>query len=220
MREGIIAVSNTGFSTVSSTTNKKKINGYTLNECVEASVQSQLNSGRIQTGRAVLQELESVSEIYVQNGKIMQRKTDEKITNFTDFILVPNEFIVVSDTSGKFFYENSLPSRTGSTFSRPNIDIDSYAKSRQNADPWKVGFSNTGSNAQKGTVYGDDVTSDPDMGTVLQNSDKNQLGLEFQYNTKDTKMQISTNGYIQVSQPAINSLEFVEFIRDEIAPHW
>lgn len=225
MVEGILAVGNSNFGQINQYDNTRTVSGYTLHECVDTqpaqTTISSIGSGlSVQTGRAVYQTVETVSETYVQNGNINTRNVDEKMTNVTEFVICPDHFVLVENTSGRFFYEDIMQANTSCKFSRPNIDLDSYAKTRKSAKPWKFGFDNTGQQAEKGTVYGDDVTSDPDMGTVLKKSNKNQLGLEMTYKGKSVKMQVSSNGYVQVSKPSFNYSQFAEFIVNEIEPHW
>ncbi len=100
------------------------------------------------------------------------------------------------------------------------MDIDAYAESRPNANPWKCGFSNAHGNIESGTVYGHDVTDDLNMGDVIDSSDKTQIGLEFEYSGTQIKMEVSGNGFVRVLEPSLRTETFLGFVEDEIAPFW
>lgn len=224
MKRGIIGTGNGNLPSMQSYTSSHQNHGMTLNECVEVGPTSSVstpngNQITVQTGRALAEVANNVSKPTVQNGSIQSTNTWEKVASVTDFILCPNEFIIIGDTSGKFFFD-ILGSRNSISVTRPTIDLDAYAQTRPNALPWKYGFSNLGGNADKGVVYGTDLPNDPNMGTILQQSNKNQLGLEFQHNGRQTKMEVSASGFVRIMEPAAGSDDLAAFVSDELQPHW
>lgn len=224
MKSGIIGVSSGNFGSISSLQTTRQSRGFTLNTCVNVGPvqQTSLPTGsqiNLQKGRALIEDTEKLSVPSVQGGQIVTNDQWEKVTSMTEFLIAPGKFVLVDDTEGLFVFD-IMENQTGQSFSRPTIDLDSYAQTRPNADPWKYGFNNAGRQAEKGTVYGTDVVSDPDMGAVLNRSDKNQLGLQFSYNGRQTKMEVSKNGFIRVIEPSVGNRYIVNFIHNELQPHW
>lgn len=220
MNDGIIAVARDDFDTIDGFNTSYEERDFELNECVDVTNQSNVN-GEIeyQIGRALIEDTQKVSVPYVEDGEIKSEKQWQKVVNTTDFIIAPGSFVIVTDTSGKFFFD-IMEDITDTSFSRPTIDLDSYAQTRSGGNPWMYGFDNAGGNAEKGVVYGENVVEDPDMGEVLERSDKNQLGLQFSYSGNRVKMSISANGYVRIIEPGASDGFLKNFVQDEFEPFW
>lgn len=222
MRSGVVAVPSGDFEEIGEYDTVREERGFELAEVVDVDPPQQrlgTDLPPVQTGQALLEEAERVSVPYAEDGQIRTEEQYQKVPKLTDFLTSPGEFVVVENNDGKFFYEDILPDLTDVRFGRANINLDSYAQTRPDANPWKVGFDNAGGNAEKGTVYGDDVVNDPDMGVVLNRSNKNQLGLEFEYEGRDVKVDIAANGWVNMIEPSAGSAFFSNFIYSELMPH-
>lgn len=224
MKSGIIGVCAGNFGSINSFNDTRQDKGYTLHTCVEVGPvqQSSLSTGgqiNLQRGRALIEDTEKISIPSVQNRQIVTNDQWEKVASMTEFLVAPGDYVLVDDTEGLFVFD-IMESQTSNSFSRPTIDLDAYAQTRPNADPWKYGFNNAGTQAEKGTVYGTDVVSDPDMGAVLSRSDKNQLGLQLSYNGRQTKVEASENGFVRIIEPSVGNRYIANFIHDELQPHW
>jgi len=222
MESGIIGTIEGDLGQIPSFNDQDQERGYGLNTCVDVRPgQTNLQGDVVlQGGEAVT---ESVAEVSVpsvdDDGTITTNADYQKTFVYTEFLAVPGEFIIIDGTDGEFLFDE-LTARTDGFVSRATVDLDSYAESRPNADPWECGFSGASGNIDAGTVYGEDVTDDLNMGDVLESSDKNQLGLEFEYEGRDIKMEVSESGFVRILEPSMQQGTFVEFVKDEIQPHW
>ena len=221
MESGIIGTIDGDLGEVPSFNNAEQERGFGLNTCVDVRPgQTNLQGDLVlQGGEAVTESVAEVSIPSVDDGTITTTEDYQKTFLYTEFLAVPGEFIIIDGTDGEFLFDQ-LTSYTDGFVSRATVDLDSYAESRPNADPWECGFSGASGNIDSGTVYGEDVTDDLNMGDVLESSDKNQLGLEFEYEGRDIKMEVSRSGFIRILEPSMQQGTFVEFIKDEIQPHW
>lgn len=99
---------------------------------------------------------------------------------------------------------------------RANIDLNEYAEeyyTAEGVDPWQVGFYGNVGNAEKGVVYGENVFSDDEIGEVLERSQLNQLGLQYNEGEYVIKNTLSESGYVELYQPSnFVSTDFAEFV--------
>lgn len=173
----------------------------------------------INEGRAAREEMVDAEKIVLGTDAISQVTEAERTTRYTEFLAVPDEFIGVASGSGTFLFD-LLEAENGVDVSRVEVDIDEFAAVFPDATPWKVGFYGHGEQAENGVVHGENVLEDDDLGGVLANTKKNQLGLRMDYDGREFKMAITRSGYVSVYQPSnLDSAEFAEFIVDKILPH-
>ena len=98
--------------------------------------------------------------------------------------------------------------------------IGSPHEKNSDIDIWKVGFYETHKLAENGVVHGNSLLSDEDIGTVLNNSKKNQLGIDYSFNGQPVRVFIAESGYVEIYQPNnFSSMEFATYIRDQIIPN-
>lgn len=221
MQSGIIGQIKGDFSSLDSFASTKTEQGHELTNAldVRSGQLSLTDDVRVTAGRAMKEQLVDYSYPIFEGEKIITREETRKDHSYTEFRMIPGEFVVVGQKDGKFAF-NMIQAQTDSHISRPSIDLDEYAETRPNADPWKFGFEKSGGNAEQGVIYGHHVTEDPDMGDVLERSEKNQLGLIFRYNGKRIKINVAATGYVEIIEPSVTTETYIKFIQDEIKPHW
>lgn len=166
-------------------------------------------------GRAAKEDVERVETSKVDgNGKIVESETAKKITQVTSFLLVPDAFVIVNDSSGEFLF-SLLTEQTGHTAFPAEISVDGFAADHDEAEYWKVGFEGRGDGAENGVLHGDAVLNDTEFGNIVGVTDKNQLGVDLEYRSDLLKLFLTESGYVELYQPSsFESDEFAELVLD------
>ena len=191
-----------------------------LEQCVEVTENIQLSDGReAQLGRAAIQDLNDIEDIRIDEGTIRRYEAPKKVTLYTDFLYVPDSFIMVSSGSGTFVF-NLVDSKFSISIDMVEFDLDDYVEQHPDADPWKIGFYDRIGNAENGVVHGEQLLKDSNVGDVLGTSKKNQVGLEYNFEGYFVKTFVVQSGYVDVYQPSnFETSEFVNFVETELLPH-
>lgn len=174
------------------------------------------------SGQAATQEVEDETSVSVdrETGEIVVHDEPIKKGKHTRFVAVPDEFVAVKSGSGTFVFDILSFEYNISGVNRAEIDLNSYAEryyTAEGVDPWQVGFYGNIGNAEKGVVYGEDVFSDDEIGEVLERSQLNQLGLQWEEDGYILKTTMSESGYVELYQPSsYGSTEFSEFILNKV----
>lgn len=191
-----------------------------IKKCVQIRETIELADNRIaQIGRAAVDEISTNEKAKIEQGEIRVSEKPEKITKYTEFLLVEGTFVAVSSGSGRFVFD-LISKHTGSEITPVEFDIKGFIEDKESADPWKVGFENRTGNAENGVVHGEELLRDRDMGSVLNNATKNQIGLEYSSNGYLLKVFVVKSGYVEVYQPSnYDSREFINFIESDLLQH-
>lgn len=192
-----------------------------LHQCVEVQRTQTTRSGlTVQKGRAAVQRLDERESVEIIDGSIRVQSRSEPITKYTEFVLVPQHFIAVSNASGIFAF-NLIGGDV--RIERVSIDLDGYfdeVQSKYDASPWKAGFYGHLGNAQKGVIYGEGVLDDSDFGRAVSDSQKNQLGVSYEENNEIFKVNVTKSGYVDILQPSnYEEAEFADYVTEEILDH-
>ncbi|WP_157231326.1 hypothetical protein [Halostagnicola larsenii] len=170
-------------------------------------------------GHAAIQRVEKIDSFEFSGGDIISTEERSKTTYYTEFVVVPDSFAVIDSGSGEFFFD-LLNEQTDATTERANLDLYSFLNEHTSANQWQTGFYGNDGQAKKGTVFGENVLEDGDIGDVLTHSKLNQLGLEYEYDDFSTKMTITESGYLDLYQPSnLETEQFLQYIHDEILHH-
>lgn len=219
MKSGVLGIVNGSMEPVQSDAFSKTIEDRNVEACIEV-VRSQsnaVNGSHVQYGRAALEEPTTDEKVEMVDGRISIQEEPGIQTRYTEFIAVPNEFVVVKKGSGVFAYDLLASQQPNLEIERAKLDIDSFIQQKQGLVPWKVGFYGNLSEAEKGTVYGEDVLEDTEVGKVLNDSAKNQLGAIYDHDGDQMKINITESGYIEIYQPSnYEEAEFAQWVVDDI----
>jgi len=156
---------------------------------------------------------------YTISGTEIEEVSDEgTITQYTEFLAVPGEFVVVSSGDGAFAFD-LIGQVGGADIERATIDLDGYIGSVESAEAWKVGFYDHDGRADNGVVYGDDILGGGEFDGVVDQADLNQLGVTYESQSGETvKLDIAESGYLNVYAPDFDSLEFADFVAGSVSP--
>ncbi|MFD1645564.1 hypothetical protein [Haloarchaeobius litoreus] len=231
MRAGVIGLPDFEFEPVESFSDTKKISeDTTLTACLEVRRTDTTSGVTFQTGRAALQELGSEEQVRIDqsdNSISVSENANTVKTKYTEFVLVPNEFVAVSNGGGTFAFEMIAGQTDAARISRAKINLDDLVRSYEDdkrpesAKTWQVGFYGNSGEAEKGTVYGDGIFSDRELGDVVAKLPKNQIGLIIKSDgEEDINMTATESGYVEVYQPSsYDAAEYADFILNHIIQH-
>jgi|GEM_PF-6350261 len=166
-------------------------------------------------GRVGQERVERIEATNItEDGQITTNKTPEKIIRTTQFVLVPDEFVIVENSAGEFLFP-LLNEETPHAAFPAEISVDGFTEDHPDAEYWKVGFKDRGDGAENGVLHGDAVFDDSDFGNTVVNSAKNQLGVQFDYDGQLLKLFLTESGYIN-HYGSDESEEFAELILNEL----
>lgn len=136
--------------------------------------------------------------------------SEEEVKNrmWTSFWLSPDDFIVVKNSKGVFAFD-IIERAIGGDVEDMQFDLQGVID--QYPGQWMGTFDDRPDNVNGGTLFGEEIESDSEIGDAYQNSSKNQIGVEIPYNGKDYKVRVG-NQFVQLY--GVNDrqewLEFVE----------
>lgn len=175
-----------------------------------------------QIGKIAVERVVESDEVQISNDHISEYTTEQKTTLATGFLYHPGNFFVIENGSGKFATE-VINAHTEVTVKDATINLDQFIQQKQNQDveidPWKVGFYGKRGLIENGVVHGDSVLDDDEIGGVLDITEKNQLGLDYEYQNLPLRMFVAESGYVEIYQPNdFTTAQFSEYLVNEIVP--
>lgn len=222
MKGGVLGLVKGNSKQIDSFENTKEIAGESFSACAEVlrTHSNVIKGSDLQVGRAAIQKPSTKDSIKINDGSISVSESKITDTIYTDFVYVPGEFAAVNSGSGTFAFDlltNNIP---GCEIERAEINLNQYLKESPDVTPWQVGFYGNFGDAEKGTVYGDNLLHDEEIGAVIESSNKNQLGLTLTDGGKDIKFKMTESGYVEVYQPSnYEEEEFSTFLIENIIPY-
>lgn len=157
-------------------------------------------------------EKESIDE----GGRVVRSEPRLEVdTLSTQFAAVPGEFVVIESSKQKFAFD-LIGQAVEASIQPMTINLDELAADfHEDADFWMSGFYQHSGEAEKGIAYGDNVFDDNELGNPVWNSKKNQLGMDFEFNTDSLRMRITESGYVQVyGSDEFETLSLLRLIND------
>lgn len=220
MKAGVLGVVDGSFKAVDSFTETVSEDDHELDRCLTIDRVFSLPSGGMAfAGRAAVEVLADRTETTIVNGDINVTEEARTVTQYTEFVGVPGEFVAVGSGSGTFAFD-LIGAETNTSIERATIDLDAFFAGQDTATPWKAGFYGSGENAVNGIFHGDDLRTNHDLTAILEDSSLNQIGLSYAYDGNDVKMTAAKSGYVEVYRPsAFDSGQYLEYLSDEIVPY-
>lgn len=223
MKAGVIGSISGTFDEITSFCEVKQQDGVEFARSLQVTGSEDTDSGhRIYTGEAAIQDIEETERVDIdpETGEIEVSDNGVLTGKYTEFLVVPGELMVVGSGKGTFAFRLLEELHPGVHVERIELDLNSYAEEYYQAEevnPWQVGFYGNIGDAEKGVVYGDDVFSDDEIGEVLERSQLNQLGLEYEILGHDIKVTMAESGYVEVYNPSnFESSDYADYLVEEI----
>ena len=142
----------------------------------------------------------------VSNG-IDVSEDEVKKRMWTSFWISPDNFVVVKNSNGTFAFE-IIERAIDGEIEDARFDLGRIIS--QYPGQWMGTFDDRPDNINSGTLFGEDIERDPEIGDAYQNSDKNQIGVEIPYNGKNYMVRIG-NQFVQLY--GVNDRqEWLEFV--------
>lgn len=218
MQAGVLATLNAPNETLDTLYGETNQDGTRYRHCIEPrmTLDPSRIAGMIQVGQAAMEVPEETDSVSIRGESIDRETTVTTTTKYTEWILIPGEMLIIQNGDGRFLFE-LLASELGWDANRVRLDLTSMASEYSETQIWQAGFYDHVGTAQKGVVYGDNVVSDQDIGSALDESRINQLGLRYEYNDDSLKVTLTESGYVEVYQPSeYESTGFANYIEDEV----
>lgn len=219
MKAGVIGMVEDEFDVVGSFTDTVTEDGHELQRCLVIDRVFSLQSGEMAfAGRAAADVVSDTTTASISSGDIDVQRSSQIETQFTEFVGVSGEFVVVSSSDGTFAFD-LIAHETGTSIDRATLDLDAFFSDHESATPWKVGVNDTGNGGMNGIFHGEDLRSNHDLAEIIESSTLNQVGLSHGYGGSDVKMTASRSGYAEVYRPSdFDSTEYLEYLNEEILP--
>ncbi|WP_424003331.1 hypothetical protein ACOZ4I_04165 [Haloarcula salina] len=220
MQGGVCGIVDGEFDVVGSYTETVTKEGHELSRSIQVDRVFSLPSGeRGFEGHAAAEQIVTRSDTEIEGGEIRVTESTVKETVRTAFAGVPGEVVVAESGSGQFAFD-LIGADTDTTIERGEFDLSGFLDTHQGGSPWKAGFYDAAGNAQKGTVYGDDLLRDDAFESVLDTAALNQLGIDYEYRDQTVKVDLTESGFVTVHRPAgMETGAFLEFLVTEVLPH-
>lgn len=218
MKSGIIGLISGESSKFESRHVVQEQDGYEFSRAIETDQPSSDAQNQVQEGRALIQtvEEEEVAEVD-ESGRIYTSEEGRKKSKYSEFLVVPGEFVVV-EGGGEFVFDLLSSQLTSGTVQKASINLNGCLE-RIDGTPWQVGFYGKQGDTEKGVLYGDSIFTDEDLGEVAKNSKKNQLGMDHDFQGTSVRSTITESGYINIYQPSnMKSSEFAEYLSTFVIP--
>ncbi|AHG05136.1 hypothetical protein HALDL1_04075 [Halobacterium sp. DL1] len=220
MRAGVLAVVDGTFKMVDSFTETVTEDDQELARRLEIDRVFSLPDGSMAfAGRAAAERLANQRDAAIEDDEIRVTEGTEVVTDYTEFVGVTGEFVVVSSGDGEFAFD-LIGAETNTNLERATLDLDGFFASHGSATPWRAGFSGNGDAGMNGVFHGADLRASHDLDSLLADSRLNQLGLSYGHDGDEVKMTASRSGYVEVYQPSsYDAAAFLTYLREEMLDH-
>ena len=220
MRAGVLAVVDGTFNMVDSFTETVSEDDTELARRLEIGRVFSLPDGSMAfAGHAAAERLANQREASIEDDEIHVEEGTEVVTDYTEFVGVTGEFVVVGSGDGEFAFD-LVGAETNTDIQRATLDLDGFFASHGSATPWRAGFAGNGDAGMNGVFHGEDLRSSHDLDSLLADSSLNQLGLSYGYDGDQVKMTASRSGYVEVYQPSsYDAATFLTYLREEMLDH-
>lgn len=160
-------------------------------------------SGDAAREEAIEEDSIRVSADDVNIGEVSERTKTAKRTNW---VMIPDRFVVVERSIGEFVF-NLIAEQGTASIERAEIDLEAFREHFPEAEEWAAGPDGL----VRGTLYGRE--SELERRDLLAN---NQIGLEGSFNGHVTKMIATRSGYVAAWDLGVEN--FARFVDEAILP--
>lgn len=188
----------------------EKSKGSDLQSFINVTDTLDTNVGTVKTGIAAEEYYVDQRNLQI-NGNISIKTEEVKQERWTRYWLADNNYLVVQNKEGRFAYD--LVHRiTGADVNKIDINIPRII--RDYPGQWMGSFGNRSSNVNSGTLYGDDIENDTELGQAYRNSNKSTIGVKMGYNGDNLMLRIGESWFQIVSPGGYTRKDYLEFFED------
>lgn len=171
-------------------------------------------SGEIlyQEGLVAAKRILAEKEVLIEDGTVDITENRQSSWDWARIWAVPDEFIVVSRASGTFPFDK-LSESIGIPVRRATFNLTEIVQ--DHPGHWMGGFEDREERVRSGTLYGDEIERDIDMGDAFISADKNQIGPIIDFGGREIKARVTADGFVQIVSPGDYKREkFLSFIEE------
>lgn len=200
-------------------TQDETLNGFTdaspaedvdLQSFVELRSEYSVNGTTMKYGVAVDEYYTTEEQISVSDG-IDIAEGEVKKRMWTSFWISDDDFIVVKNSNGTFAFDIIERAIDGEV-ERAQFNLDEIVD--QYPGQWMGTFDDRPDNVNAGTLFGEEIERDADMGDAYKESEKNQIGVRIPYQGKEYTVRVG-DSFVQLY--GINEREeWLEFVDERM----
>lgn len=151
-----------------------------------------------QEGLIAAKRVLTEKEVLIEDGTVDITKNRNSDWDWARIWVVPDEFIVVSRTSGTFPFDK-LSESMDLQVRRAKFNLTEIVQ--DHPGHWMGGFEDREERVRSGTLYGDEIERDIDMGDAFISADKNQIGPIIDFDGREIKTRVTADGFVQIVSP-------------------
>lgn len=165
-----------------------------------------------QEGIVAAKRILNEKEVSIDDGTVEIIENRKSNWDWARIWVVPDEFILVSRASGTFPFDK-LSESIGVAVRRAKFNLTEIVQ--DHPGHWMGGFEDREERVRSGTLYGDEIERDIDMGDAFISADKNQIGPIIEFEGREIKARVTVDGFVQVVSPGDYRREkFLSFIEE------
>ena len=184
--------------------------------------ETDLRGNTVRVGEGGRQEVakEKSYDIEPDGTIVSDGERKEKITDVADFLYVDGQYTVTESTKKEFIF-SLLAKALDAEISNADLNLERFIQDHQEARFWMAGYYNHSGEPTSGDGYAEgDLFESEEFREVFEESDKNRIGVEFEFETDLVKLLLTEGGYVQVYRPSdFDTLQFKRLVDDEIYPY-
>ncbi|QIB73536.1 hypothetical protein G3I44_04105 [Halogeometricum borinquense] len=203
---GVVGVVHGDFDTLSDGYISEEMGDDDLECYIDIKEEAQDLSGEVsfQEGIVAAERVDTREAVEVDQGNVYVREIRDQDWDWAKFWVVPGEFIIVQNHKGGFPFDQ-LSQATGLEVRKAKINLTEIVQNHPGQ--WMGGFTDRPERVRSGTLYGDEIEEDIDMGDAFVESDKNQIGPIIEFDGREIKARVTKDGMVQVVSPGTYDME-------------
>lgn len=165
-----------------------------------------------QEGLVAAKRILTEKEVLIEDGTIDITQNRHSDWDWARIWVVPDRFIVVSRTNGTFPFDK-LSEAMNRKVRQAKFNLTEIVQ--DHPGHWMGGFEDREERVRSGTLYGDEIERDIDMGEVFISADKNQIGPIIEFDGREIKARVTADGFVQIVSPGDYEREkYLSFIKE------
>lgn len=151
-------------------------------------------------------------QVLIDSGSVDVTEKRQSDWDWARIWSVPDKFIMVSRSSGTFPFDK-LSEAINLDVRRARFNLTEIVQ--DHPGHWMGGFEDRKERVRSGTLYGDEIERDIDMGDAFISADKNQIGPIIEFDGREIKTRVTADGFVQVVSPGDYQREkFLSFVEE------
>jgi len=165
-----------------------------------------------QEGLVAAKRVLTEKEVSIEDRTVDIVKNRKSDWDWARIWVVPDKFIVVSRASGTFPFDK-LSEAMDLQVRQAKFNLTEIVQ--DHPGHWMGGFEDREERVRSGTLYGDKIERDIDMGDAFISADKNQIGPIIGFGGREIQARVTVDGCVQIVSPGDYKREkYLSFIEE------